>query len=174
MGTAEFIGALLGAYGAGLGTYQGWRSYRDRKPRLHVTMEVAYLATADYGLGPPIVSVRAANVGEKPVHLLRPTMWIEGTPTAFPMLTWEPAEFPYTLAPGQACWVPVQIEFISTQLKKFGIPDAPLTPSGYSAPPVLFGYFADELGRVFKSAPFSFDVGLWCARPTRSVVRRGS
>jgi hypothetical protein len=174
MDTTQWI-ALYGAVTSTIALFMnvalGVLIFRDRYPRIKVLVQLG--STIQVEGGPPTTMLltdlpgnppprdlilSAQNTGQRQVTLGARGYILPTGEHFSPATVVSSVPLPYPLRSGEAChcWSPARD--LALGFREHGL----------SGTIQLIGYYADQLGHVYRAKPFAFDVDAWCAEKASS------
>jgi hypothetical protein len=164
------VTTAIAVAGLALGVFNAMTQRRDKAARIRVTVQDGMVVVVPgVGASNPKIMVRASNVGQIPVTLSTQGFAFPkqgGIVNAWPAVG---QKLPYEVLPGKS---------VDTVAEPYEVAKA-LKDTGRSGSVRLRGHFTDQVGRVFYSKWFLFDVDKALAArndltPAEKVLRMAS
>ena len=144
------VTALVALYGAVLSTYTLIQNRKEKQRQVSVRLSNGFL-TFGPELSPAMLLVEATNPGDRTVILNTVGLSLpDGKTVAFPNPQGN-VRFPYPLEEGNSCMVWTPLKELAQQLSQ----------EGYSGKVKLVGFYRDQLGTMYNSNTFSFNIDGW-------------
>ncbi len=152
------VTAVVAIYGAILSTYTLIQNRQEKQRRVSVKLSNGFLHYGNDGLSPAMLLLEATNPGDRTVILNTAGLSLPDGKTVAFLNPQSNVSFPHSLAEGNSCIVWTPLKELARQLRQ----------EGYSGKVKLVGFFRDQLGRLYKSKAFIFDIEGWpAAEPER-------
>lgn len=151
MNWTEIVTAVVAVYGAALGTYNLIVRVRERHPRIKVRISMGFLGYAIGGTSETMIFLEATNPGRTTITLNPPFFRLPNRQQIVFPNPQSNVSFPYELLPGKNCQIWVEAKEFARTLQE----------SGYSRKVKLIGLCRDQVGTLYKSKSFKFNISNW-------------
>jgi hypothetical protein len=154
----KIVAVILGVYGAALTTYTVWDKRRDKHPTVKVSLAQG-IPIFGHGAGDPMLTIRAANHGDKPLKFSGVGLYHRKTKQHAPIFSPRAdRQFPCTVPPGESVSVFLDMKETAADLLAEGLGDTIK----------IQAYITDAADRKFTSNTFKFRLREWAAWQRRS------
>lgn len=150
MGPAEIIGIATGVIGAITAVYTVYLQKREKGTRIRVEVSNSFL-DYDTHLSDLVLTIRASNPGHKPITLSSQGFILPDKKRMFLRNPGSDVRFPHVLEPERSCTVWIDAHDLAHYLKS----------EGYSDKIKVVGFYLDQVGRIYKSRGWEFDIEEW-------------
>ena len=148
----DIVTAIVAVYGAAMATYTFFTQIVEKRTKIKVQISVGLETAGSYVSG-PVVFLSASNPGKKAVTLSSFGFLLSDGNKITPANPRTNVNFPHELLPGKACSISDEAGKLAKTLDK----------NGYSGIVNIIGFYGDQVGKVYKSKKYPFDVNDWLA-----------
>ena len=150
MGTTEIVAIATGVIGTLVAVYTAYAQKREKSSRIRVEVNNSLLDYETH-LSDMVLTIYASNPGQKPVTLSSQGFILPDKKRLFLRSPGSTVRFPYELLPEKNCTVWIDAKELAHTLKS----------EGYDGKIKLIGFYLDQVGRMYESRKWKFDINEW-------------